>query len=175
MLLPANLAGYPYRVPKGTLGEGSTLSPTDEAGAVGLLADADAQGVFGQEFLDEFGPLDEAEGLRVIEIVLVAHVVDLLEATDAIEVEMIDGVALGGSVLIDDGKGGGGDDVLDAECFAEGLDEGGLACSHLTVEGHDAVAGQHFADELVCGLVNMVNIFNCNHLCKNLRTLNFEP
>ena len=40
---------------------GCPLSPTDEAGAVGLFGDADAEGVVGEELLDELGPLDEAE------------------------------------------------------------------------------------------------------------------
>jgi hypothetical protein len=45
--------------------------------------------IVGQHLFYQFWPLDEAEGTRV-EIVLIAHVVDLFETLDAIEVEMID-------------------------------------------------------------------------------------
>ena len=54
-------------------------------------------------------------------------------------------------VLVDDGESGRGDDVGDAENLADGLDESGLAGTHLSVEGEDA-AGAYAVDELACGV-----------------------
>ena len=51
--------------------------PTQASGAIGLFGYGDADGLVGQDFLDELGPLYEAE-VATIEIVFVAHVVDFL-------------------------------------------------------------------------------------------------
>jgi hypothetical protein len=61
----------------------------DEPASVCLLSDADTYGIVGQDFLYQFGPLDEAE-CTAIEVVLIAHVVDLLQLLDAVEVEVED-------------------------------------------------------------------------------------
>ena len=60
----------------------------DGAGAVGEGGEMDADGIGGEKVVDELGPLDEAEGTGV-EVVFVAHVVDLVELLDAVEVEMV--------------------------------------------------------------------------------------
>jgi len=112
------------------------MSPGDGAGAVGLFLDGDAEGILGQEFFDELGPFYEAE-VAAVEIVFVAHVIDFLKLLDAVEIEMIKSPLGGEAVFIDDGEGGGGDDVFHAEFFTEGFDEGGLTGSHLAVEGYD--------------------------------------
>ena len=78
---------------------------TYHAGAVGLLFDGDLDGLLGEEFLDELGPLNEAEA-AAIEVVFVAHVVDFSKAFDTVEVEVIDGATRGGVIFVDDGKGG---------------------------------------------------------------------
>ena len=67
----------------------ATLSATDRSRAVGLFADGDAQGVVGQELLNEFGPFDETE-MAAVEVLLVAHVIDFGQALDAVEVEVVD-------------------------------------------------------------------------------------
>ena len=71
---------------------------------------------------------------------------------------MEDGVG-GGLIFIDDGEGGGGDDVGDTELFAEGFDERGLAGPHATVEGKDAMVA-HVTDELLGGFADMFQIFD---------------
>ena len=38
-------------------------------------------------------------------------------------------------ILIDNGEGGTGDDILNTQFLADSLDEGGLSCTHLAVEG----------------------------------------
>ena len=59
---------------------------------------------------------------------------------------MVDGLFIC-CVIIDNGKGGRGDNVIDAQLLAQRLDEGGLAGTHLAVEGKH-VALTHLADEL---------------------------
>ena len=61
----------------------------DDAGAVFSLADGDACGIFGEEFFDEFGPLDEAE-VAAVDVVVETDVVGFFHPTDAVEVEMVD-------------------------------------------------------------------------------------
>lgn len=53
------------------------------------VAQAEAQGVFGQQRFDAFGPLDEAEPVAV-EILLVAQFEEFLDALDAVGVEVVD-------------------------------------------------------------------------------------
>ena len=43
----------------------------------------------------------------------------------------------GEAVFVDDGEGGGGNDVLNTQFFTKGFDEGGLSGAHLAVEGDD--------------------------------------
>ena len=124
-------------------------SPGDAASSVGECLEAYGYGLPGQGVLDQLGPLDEAE-VTALEVFLAAHVVGFGEAAYAVEVEVIDGLALRRGVFIDDGKGGGGDGVLDAQCAADGLDEGGLAGSHRAVEGEDTLVA-HRVDEGACG------------------------
>ena len=71
---------------------------------------------------------------------------------------MIDELAGGlTAILIDNGECGRCDDILHTKFLAESLDESGLSCSHLAVEGVDA-AGTHvlnkrfgsFADAVEC-------------------------
>ena len=53
-----------------------------------MFADAHLDGILGQQLLDELRPFYEAQS-AVIEIVFVAHVINLFELLYAIEVEVI--------------------------------------------------------------------------------------
>lgn len=118
---------------------------------VGELFDVHADGVRGQEFFDEFGPLDEADGARV-EVVLVAEVIDFVELLDAVEVKVVDEFARRvGAVLVDDGERGRSHRVLHTESAAERTDERGLARAHFAVEGKHRVVA-HLFNELLRGL-----------------------
>ena len=82
-------------------------------------------GVFRQQTLYQFGPLDEAERTAV-EIVFVAHVVHLVEILDTVEVEMVNQFARGGgAVFVDNGEGGRRDDVFHTQLLANGFDKSG--------------------------------------------------
>ena len=107
------------------------------------MADAHLDGIGREDFLDEFGPLQEAKRAAV-EIIVVAHVVDFFKAFDAIEVEVEDrGSVLCGVIFVDDGESGRGDDVFYAEFLAKGFDKGGFPGTHF------AVKGEHFARSFV--------------------------
>ena len=122
--------------------------------AVSVGANGDGHGIPRQQFLHQLRPLHEAERAAV-EVVLEAHVVDLLQALDTIEVEMEDGRAIPGGILIDQGESGRGDDILHPQLPADGLDERGLARAHLAIEGeHLGIA--HLADEQPGGLLDLV-------------------
>ena len=119
--------------------------------AVGC-GDFNFHSIVGQQWFDEFGPLDEA-GLSAVEIVFVAHVVHFVEILDAVEIEVVDFGELGRveCILVDDGECGRGDDFAYAECLADGFDECGFAGAHAAVESEDA-GSAHLADELCGGL-----------------------
>ena len=53
------------------------------------------------------------------------------------------------TVFIDNGEGRTGNDILDTQFFADSLYEGGLACSHLAIEGKDASLA-HVLNKLAC-------------------------
>lgn len=134
-----------------------------DAGTVGLLLNGNADDIFGKDVLNEFGPLDEA-GVAAVEIVVGTDIESFLDTLDAVEIEMEDGTIENlGVILVDDGKGGTVDDIVHTEFFAEGLDEGGLSCSHLAVEstyptfaGSGRIGGEKVlvADELSCGVAD---------------------
>lgn len=66
------------------------MLPADGADvSVGVLFDGHLHGGVGQEFLDEFWPLDETEGAAV-EVIVEADVVGFFEAAYAVEVEVKD-------------------------------------------------------------------------------------
>ena len=64
-----------------------------------------------------------------------------------------------GSIFIDNGKGGRGDDILHAQCFAYGLDEGGLASPHASIKGKYAMVADVFYKCLGC-LIDVGNVFD---------------
>jgi len=68
-------------------------------------------------------------------------------------------VLRGELIFIHDGEGGRGDDILDAQLLADGFDEGGLAGSHLAVEGEDGVLA-YLTDELTGCLANLAQVLN---------------
>ena len=95
------------------------------AGAVGIFRDGHLDGIFGKKVFDELGPLNETEGTTV-EIILIAHVIDFLQALDAVEVEVEDALIMS-FVLVDNGEGGTGDDILNTQFLTDSFDEGGLS------------------------------------------------
>ena len=119
-----------------------------QAAAVGIDADFYAHGVIGQDVFYQFGPLQETE-VAAVEVVFVAHVIDFLDAADAVEVKVVDGVAMPVGVFIDEGEGGRGDDVVYAQFLAQCLDEGGLAGAHAAIECDDAGFADA-VDKLLC-------------------------
>ena len=131
-------------------GCGAAISvDADGARLVVVDFDADCYGLLGQEWLYEFGPLDEA-GTAAVEVLLGAYVVGLAEVLNPIEIEVIDGFSVGVGIFVDNGEGGRCHGVLHPEGFANGLDEGGLAGTHLAVEGENASVA-HCLHELLCG------------------------
>ena len=137
---------------------------TDEAGAILGLFDGDFDGLLGKQVLDEFGPLHEAEAAGV-DVVLVADVEHFLLFLDAVEVEVEDGVAIACLVFVDDGKRRGVDDVGHSQGFTHCLDECGLACSHLAVEGEDGVVA-HLIDEFLCCNGDFIDVvYSYFHIC----------
>lgn len=62
--------------------------------------------------------LQEAE-VAAVEIVFVPHVVYLVQLLDAIEIEVVDRVAITSGIFVDDGKGRRGDDILYSQLFAD--------------------------------------------------------
>lgn len=90
------------------------------------------------------GPLDEAESVAE-EVLLVAQFEELLEALDAVGVEVVDREGLA-RVLVDEGKRRAGDGGFGhAIGRADALDQMRLAGAEVAVERHD-VAGSE-----VCG------------------------
>lgn len=109
-----------------------------------------------QEFLYEFRPFDET-GVGGVEIVVGADVYGFGEVFDAIEVEVVYGAFEEFAViLIDDGESGRIDHVFYAERFAEGFDESGFSCPHLSVECKN-----------LCGIVRKMNRGN-EFFCRRL-------
>ncbi len=134
-------------------------SSVDADGARLVVVDFDAHcyGFLGQERFYEFRPLDEA-GAAAVEILLGANVVGLPKVLNPVEVEVIDGLSVGVGIFVDDGKGGRCHSVFHSERFADGLDEGGLAGTHLAVEGENASVA-HCLHELLCGSGKARSVF----------------
>ena len=86
-----------------------------QAAGVGIDADFYAHGVIGQDVFYQFGPLQETE-VAAVEVVFVAHVIDFLNAADAVEVKVVDGVAMPVGVFIDEG-----DKFVASEDFAKAI------------------------------------------------------
>ena len=67
---------------------------------------------------------------------------------------MVDDVVVG-VILVDDCEGWRGDDIIDAQLFADGLDEGGLTGTHAAVECKYFVVA-NLLDKCRGGLFNVV-------------------
>lgn len=121
------------------------------ARSIGVFRKVDADGLFGQQLLDQFGPFEQAD-VAGVEVILIAHIVDFFQALYAVEIEMED-APIGRCVVIfvDDGKGGRVDNVNDAHFLAEGFDERGFTDAHLTIKSEDG-AVLHRGDEAARGL-----------------------
>ena len=78
----------------------------------------------------------------------------------AVEVEVVDVSAVGGGVVVDDGKRGRIDRVDYAEFVAYGFDERGFAGAHFAVEGYECMVADGF-DELARHVVNAVKVCEC--------------
>ena len=72
---------------------------------------------------------------------------------------MIDGTVFS-AIFVDNSKRRAGDDIIDAEFFADGFDECGLTGAHLSVEGKYLVV-THVVDKLPGCLPDVVEITNC--------------
>ena len=133
---------------------------------VGLFLDGYADGVLGQQFLDEFRPFYET-GVAAVEIVIDADVVGLTETLDTVEVKVIDGTTFSSLILVDNGEGGTVDRVGHAQCLTDSLDERRLARTHGGVEGKDgkgtvggAVVQSEMGYELSGSLANLSEGFD---------------
>ena len=96
--------------------------------------------------------------MPAVKILLYAYVKDLRYLLDAVEVEVIDRLAIAIGIFVDQWEGGGGDDILDAQFLADGFDEGGLAYPHVSVDGKDFGVA-HGVEEVAGGLVDLVEAF----------------
>ena len=85
-----------------------------------------------------------------IEILFVAEVVGLLDAVDAVEVEVEDGASVGRVVLVDQREGGAGDRVGGTQTVEDRADEGRLAGAHFAPKGDHRAACQGVDDGFGC-------------------------
>ena len=136
------------------------LGAYEFACAVSLLFYCDLYDILREYSLYEFRPFKEAEATAV-KVVLVAHVIDFFQLLDAVEVEVVDGIALSVRVFIDEGEGGRRDDILDTQNLTESLDERCLSSSHLAIEC-EHFSFSHPFDEFFCCLVDGVEALDCN-------------
>ena len=63
--------------------------PFYASGSVFFYGDSHFGAVFRQQFFYQFRPLQEAE-VTAVEIIFVAHIVNLIEFLDAVEIEVVD-------------------------------------------------------------------------------------
>lgn len=118
--------------------------------AIFCLGDIHLDGISRQDILDQLRPLQKAQGTTV-KVILIAHVVDLFQFLDTVEVEMIDQlIGCFRAILIDDGKGWRSDYFFHPQLFADGLDEGRLAGTHLAVKGKDTMVADVFGKLPCC-------------------------
>ena len=81
------------------------LSAAESAHTVGLFFNRDLNSILRQDFLNEFRPFEKAE-TTAVKVVLIAHIIDLFQLLDTVEVEVVDGIALSVGVFIDEGESG---------------------------------------------------------------------
>jgi hypothetical protein len=111
-------------------------------------------GILGQYLLNQLGPLYQAQATTV-EVVLVAHVVNFFKLLNAVEIKVIDTLALARRVLVDDGKGGRCNHILYTQSLANGLDKCGFSGTHLTIKGkHTTIA--HLGNKLSGGFPDLL-------------------
>ena len=101
-----------------------------------LLRDDDLDVVFREYLSDFFRPFDQAEAVSG-KVFLNPNIQGFLQFIDAVEIKVIDWEALCAAVLVDDGEGRAVNGIFHSEGLAQCFDEGGLAGSHLAVEGKD--------------------------------------
>ena len=136
------------------------LGDFNGAGEVGVGGDGDDDAVFREDLGDFLRPFDQAEAVSG-KVFLYSDVVGFLEFIYAVEVKVVDRKTPVASVFVDDGECWTVYDILDAKGFADGLDEGGLAGTHLSVECKDVALEVGFRDvlyEFLCDLVYFLQI-----------------
>ena len=73
------------------------------SGAIGIFGYRYFDCIQRKQFFYQFRPFDETDG-SAIEVVFIAHIINLFQFLDAIEIEMIDEFVRIGTVLVNDGK-----------------------------------------------------------------------
>lgn len=112
-----------------------------------------SEGILRQEGLNELRPFDEAAP-AAIEVFLNADIQRLLQVVQPVQIHMVKGGAIGGSVFIDEGKGRAAHGLRSAQLLAKGFDQGGFAGPDLSGEGPDRAA----AGSLQQGLGGLADI-----------------
>ena len=91
-----------------------------------------------QQTLRQLRPFDEAV-VAAVHILGEADGLEFSRVLQAVEVEVVHGIAAGRAVLVHDGEAGTAGAIGHAQHLAECLDERGLAGTEFTVEGEDAM------------------------------------
>lgn len=133
------------------------LTYYDTSFASFYLFDMYVYGFLGQKLFYQLWPFHQAE-VATIGIVLEAEVQYFGGAFDTIKVKMIDASHCGG-IFIDDGKGGTTHGIRHTQFFAYGLDEGGLACSHMAIEGKNTTIANE-CNKFACRTLDVLQRVN---------------
>ena len=99
----------------------------------------DAEGLFGEERFDVFGPLHQAEAAAV-DVVVKADVERFFQSGNPVEIKVVDGFARAAPILVHNGKRGRADGIFPhPQPAAEGRGKGGLSRPHGREECKDVL------------------------------------
>jgi len=104
--------------------------------------------IFREKMYNQFGPFQETIIARE-EVILISDVINLGDIPDAVKIEMIDGYACPGFILIDNGKCRALNDILHPKQPAKSFDKGCFTCSHATINS-EYPSGWIGSDQLLC-------------------------
>lgn len=109
--------------------------------------DADNHCILGQKVFNQLWPLYKAKVSR-IEILLITHIEDLLDAVDAIKVEVVDRLTLGSVVLVDECEGWTCDGIGRAEMLHNCANKCGFAGTHRATKRHNIATVERLYNRL---------------------------